>query len=674
MYTYHSLLSRIWMFLFLLTASSPLVQAQRPPIKWGKIATSDLAMTAYEQDTSAAALVLADYGSLQFEFTSGETKYAIERHTRIKILNRKGFDYGDISITYHKMDDIKGIKAQIHTPDGKSYDVKKGEIFEKSLNDNWDQVNFSFPKLTEGAIIEYKYTIVSEGILTLPTWQFQADIPTLHSELRLSIPEWYDYIMMNQGRKLDKSSKTERTENLLIPAYNTPGATGIIDVSNQMVSAQVFEHQYIMKDMPAFKAEAFMTTEEDYLASIKFQLRSLNFPRQAARPILSDWNIVAKDLSTSEYFGLQYTQRRRYKKILDALAPVMEKGSTNEEKFLLAFQKLNSEMQWNGYYNIGSRQNLNEHYEKKTANSGTLNLMLLALCNELGLEAYPLLLSTRDNGKMVEIYPILEQFNHTIAAVNISGQLLLFDLGNPNRPMGLPRKASLNGKAWLPSPTNPQWIDLVVSPSKSTEMFNYTLDTSGELNFTLNGKYEGYSAISMFEKMQDDPAGGIIEKDWQKSFPGISINDVNLTGKSSDLEPLRLELSGNLTDAAQVIGDFIYISPNINPFLPENPLKLEKRNYPVNIPYPIHQQNIVFIAKPEGYQLEEIPESIRINLPNGGGKFEYLVNDTGLQVGVITKMEINQLVYPPEEYETIKNFFSVIIEKQNEQLVFSKKQ
>ncbi|MCG8329354.1 MAG: DUF3857 domain-containing protein [Chitinophagales bacterium] len=674
MYTYNSLLNRTLMFLFLLTAFSSPVQAQRPPIKWGKVATSDLTMTVYEQDTSAAALVLTDYGVLKFDFTRGPAKHVMTRHTRIKIFDRKGYDHSDISIIYHNSDEIKNIKAQIHTPDGNSFDVKKGDIFEKPLNDNWNQVSFTFPQLTEGAIIEYKYTVDSRGIFTLPTWQFQTDIPILHSELRLSIPEWYDYIIINQGRKLNKSSIVERTDNLLVPTYNAPGSTGIIDVSNQMVSTQVFEHQYIMKDMPAFKAEAFMTTEDDYLAGMKFQLRSIKFPKQAAQPILSDWYIVAKDLSTSEYFGLQYTQRRRYKKILESLAPVMEQGDSNEEKFLLAFQQLNNEMQWNGYYSVGSHQNLNEHYEKKSANSGTLNLMLLALCNELGLEAYPLLLSTRDNGKMVEIYPILEQFNHTIAAVNINGNLLLFDLGNPNRPLGLPRKVSLNGKAWLPSPNNPQWVDINTPPSKSTEMFNYTFTADGEINFTLKGKYEGYSAVSLFEKFQNNASGSSIIKEWYKSFPGLDVKDVKLTGTSSDSEPLILEFSGDLTDAAQTIGDFIYVNPCMNPFFPENPLKLEERSYPVNIPYPIHQQSLVFITKPEGYQLEETPESIRINLPNGGGKFEYLINDVGTQLSVIMKMEINQLIYPPEEYKTIKNFFSLIIEKQNEQLVFSKKQ
>ena len=37
--------------------------AQAPPIKWGKLPDADLKMTDYEEDTTADAVILADFGT-----------------------------------------------------------------------------------------------------------------------------------------------------------------------------------------------------------------------------------------------------------------------------------------------------------------------------------------------------------------------------------------------------------------------------------------------------------------------------------------------------------------------------------------------------------------------------------------------------------------------------------
>lgn len=48
----------IWPFIFV----SFFAIAQKPPIKFGDVAMDVLKMQVYDKDTSAAAVVLADYG------------------------------------------------------------------------------------------------------------------------------------------------------------------------------------------------------------------------------------------------------------------------------------------------------------------------------------------------------------------------------------------------------------------------------------------------------------------------------------------------------------------------------------------------------------------------------------------------------------------------------------
>jgi hypothetical protein len=659
-----------------MTMCSFMLMAQKAPVKWGKIDQEDMSMTIYDQDTSASAVILADFGSLSFDFSSGDSRYQFERHTRIKIINRSGFDYGDIVIPFYHDEKVSQLKAHLIAPDGTKHEVKRSEIFEEKTSENWSRMKFSFPQMTEGAVIEYKYMLTSDHILTLQDWYFQRAIPTRHSELRLSIPEWYNYVFLTQGRKADIEEKETSTQTLRVPTVKYRSYSGYVRTQTTTVntiSAEVKTYRYVMKDIPAFHEEAFITTKDDHLSRLKFQLQSVIFPGQTANQIFSTWPVVAKELAESDYFGLQYTQKSRCKKFLKAIDPVLAKGETPTEKVLLAYNYINSNIKWNGNHSMGAQEDIDKCFELKEASTGELNLMMLAVCEHLGIEAYPLLMSTREHGKMIELYPILDQFNHLAVAVLIDGNLQLVDLGNPNRPIGLPRVNSLNGRAWVASQANPQWIDLVPPKSSDTEMFDLNFEENGEVSFTMKGKYEGYDAAKLREKIHTDKQAKFLKEAWEGRYPEVTIDSIMHTNADDPYAALEVNLNGQLPGLVQSINDFMYISPILNPVFDENPLKLESRAYPVNIPYPFKTQSLVFIEKPEGYAAEELPESIRLSLPNGGGKFEYLVNDAGAKISVITKLELKQLVFQAEEYETIKNFFDLIIEKQGEQLVFIKK-
>lgn len=652
------------------------LSAQKTPMKWGKINPDDLSMTTYSADTAASAVILGDYAILNFDFSNGDSRYKFERHTRIKILKRSGFNYGDIVIPFYHDEKISQLKAHLIASDGTKYEVKRGDVFEEKTSDNWSRMKFSFPQMTEGAIIEYKYILTSDHILTLQDWYFQRTIPTRHSELRLSIPEWYNYVFLTQGRKPSITEKDVTNQTLRVPAVKIRSYTGYVRTNTATVntiSAEVTKYRYVMKDIPAFHEEAYITTVNDHLSRLRFQLQSVAFPGRPVDPIFSTWPVVAKELAENDHFGLQYTQKHRSKKLLKALEPVFAKGETPEEKVALAYNYINNNIKWNGQHSIWAEEDLDKCFELKKASTGALNLMMLAVCEHLEVEAYPLLMSTRDHGKMIELYPILDQFNHLAVAVLLGDNLQLIDLGNSGRPIGLPRANALNGRAWVASQTNPQWIDLMPPKSSDTEMFDLSFENNGEISFTMKGKYDGYDAVDLRRKIQADKKAIFLKEDWEARYPEIAIDSISYTNEYSPYEALEVSLNGQLPGVAQSIQDFMYVSPILNPVFNENPLKLATREYPVNFPYPFKTQSLVFIEKPEGYVPDELPKSIRLNLPNGGGKFEYLVNDAGAKISVITKLELKQLVFQPEEYETIKNFIDLIIEKQGEQLVFIKK-
>ena len=44
-----------------------------------------------------------------------------------------------------------------------------------------------------------------------------------------------------------------------------------------------------------------------------------------------------------------------------------------------------------------------------------LQILLVSMLRDVGLEAHPVLISTRSHGQVVQVYPLLSQFNDVLA-------------------------------------------------------------------------------------------------------------------------------------------------------------------------------------------------------------------------------------------------------------------
>ena len=65
-------------------------------------------------------------------------------------------------------------------------------------------------------------------------------------------------------------------------------------------------------------------------------------------------------------------------------------------------------------------------WDKRSGNTGDINLILLSLLKEAGVIAYPCLISTRNNGKINTAYPFLDQFNALYVYVPLPMANLIF--------------------------------------------------------------------------------------------------------------------------------------------------------------------------------------------------------------------------------------------------------
>lgn len=646
------------LFLAVFTQFSYPIFAQSSPIKLGSISKEDLEMTTYEPDTSAAALVLCDFGKITVEELSSEYKCRYYRHRRVKILKESGFDYANVKLSYYsenKRQQMGRIKANIFSPDGTVYSLSKKDFFEEE-NKYVTTVKFAFPNVQVGSVIEYEYTVLHDQILELPEWYFQENIPVRWNELQFGFDSKFAYTYLFEGNP----GMEKRVEGDI---------TYLEGESGQM---ELKDKRFLMKNSVAMKREPYITTMNDYKARIRFQLDSYVDGYGVKQQILSSWEEIVKDLENEPFYGDQYLRKRFVKPINEALQPRLVGVNSDIEKVQVIYDFLAENMVWTGYYGRFASGTLTETWEKKQGSSADINFMMIALLRQNGIDAYPMLTSTREHGKMYENYPMLSQFNHTMVWAMVDGKARILDVPMKTRPLELPTMSALNNRGVVIKSPEAVWVDIPASMGTDAFIYEVSLNENGILTGTLDTKYDGYNARPERSAYVDNKDG----QHWKErlnNFSETKVEIVETQNYENVGQPFKEKIGLTVPDAATVAGDFIYFSPIIYSNFKENSLKLEKRFFPVDMAHPIQEQIVMRLTIPEGYAIEELPQVTNLALPNNAGKFRYAVSKKDDQtIQLVANFKLNQYQFDPIEYAGLRELFDLVAEKYGEQIVLKR--
>jgi hypothetical protein len=628
-------------------------------LEFGKIPQEDIQMTNYPLDSSAEAVVLAAKGRLAIE--SGYEGFLVNYRffRRVKLLKKSAFDAeGNIKITYYSKDryeELRKIKAAVIQTDGTRQELTKKDFFEEKVTAERTAKKFAFPNLKEGCIIEYEYEMTSHNLNTLYDWQFQENIPVRHSELWLSTPQYFDYVYLFKGR-----------QNLKKDAQKDDTMDGSIRVAVQKMYAD---------SVPALKPEGYITTMNDYLSQITFQLSRINYPNGRIDNIMTNWKDVAEKLSKNGSLGEQMSRKVNYGDVWRAVKPLVADAKTDDAKIKIIYDFLCKNVTWDDErFSEYSRESLNDAFKKKKANSGELNMMLIACLSEVGVKAQPMLVSTRGHGRPMTLYPIMEQFNHLACYIERDGKPIIIDVGNIHRPVGTPRISTINGEGWILDKENPHWVPLTPTGSSEVALASFKLNDEGTLTGSISSNYRGYAAVSEREDEEDkEGKHEKVKKALAKDFPDIKIDSISIMNLDNTAEPFKRIVYCAIPNAATTAGDLIYIKPSLKTDFDENPFKQPKREYPVDFSHPFKDQFILNLTIPDGYKVEEMPKPIRVNLPENGGLFQYISSVKDNVIQLVVKIQLDQLHFESEEYPLVKEFFNQIATKSAEQVVLKKK-
>ena len=630
---------------------------QAQDFKYGKVSIEELKEVSHPIDSSADAAILYKKRHIKFEYRDGFNQ-VIHVHERIKIYNKEGFDWATKKIRLYNRSSANS--ENIQTLKGYTYNLENGKIvkeklqkdgmFEEVANKYWKYKSFTMPNIKEGSVIEYVYEI-SSPYTSIDDINLQYAIPVNKLDLTVKTPEYLIY-----NKLLNPRAK-------YIPRLNMSKKSGPqgYDYMDNVITCNT-------TNIPALKREPMVDNLNNYRAKLILELSATNYPNSTYKTFATNWEKVTESIYKSNSFGDQLSKTGYFEEDIDALIA----GETDvQTRINLIYNYVKSKVKWNDFYGFTTDNGVKKAYKEGVGNVADINLMLVAMLRYAGIQANPVLVSTKNNG--IPLFPTRQGFNYVICFVENANFLSLLDATEKNSTINILPTRVLNwqGRVIRESGSS-TWIDLLAtSISKETISLNVKINPDLSVEGKVRNHMTNYIAMRYRDNFADLSEENHI-KNVEENNGELVVENLELKNSKDVLKPLQLTYDYQLDSGIEEIGENLYFSPLLFLASDENPFKQEERLYPIDITFPRNIKYMVNIMLPDGYAVESLPKSEASEFNAGQGKFSYIIKENGKFLQITLHLDLNMQLVLASDYQYFKEFYNLIVEKQAEKVVLKK--
>lgn len=663
------------LFLLLLVGFSPIAFAQSYEL--GKVTAEELSASKHPVETEANAAYLFTHAVTDYEFNqkSGfELKTVVKQ--KIKIYTKDGLSFGTVEIPFYKGEKER---ERVSISDANVYNLEGGKVvrtklassgqFEEKTNKFWSKMILTFPNVKEGSIIELEYTLRSPFITKIDTWFFQRQIPVDASKFEFVSPEYLTFRQLQRGwGNLNISSKSESRKMHFTSSGNDGSYFGSGGMNRDSQTYKCTRFVYEVTNLESFEGENYVNSSRDYLLAMDHVLELVAWPNQPIKNVSTSWSNVIKDIYKFDSFTPEMERTGYFENDLKAFGP---EATTRADKVVKAFNFVKSKVVWNEYVGFTTTDGVRSAYKSGSGNAAEINFILIAALRSQGIEAYPVLLSTRSNGRL--IIPTYESFNYVVVGAMVEGGLVLMDAAQKYGSIGTLAEQTINDKGYMiKSETDFRIIDLnPTQVSRSNYGVKYKVEESGAITGQAKITHTENAALnwrSNFGNFMNEKNVESIEK----MFGQIEIGEIKAENLGELSKPYEVNFDFTLSNGVDIVGNQMYITPMLFMSTKKNPFERAERKYPVEFSFPKAYRQNFSIEIPEGWEVDKLPESLNIATSPGFYTFRYVIQQNGNQIVLSVQEEIKQSVVAPEDYETLRQFAKQMIEKENEKIVLKR--
>jgi Domain of Unknown Function with PDB structure (DUF3857)/Transglutaminase-like superfamily len=612
--------------------------------KYGTIDKADLEMKDCDFDPGAEAVELLDVGEIQYAYIQSEGWQSEANYRiRIKILKASAIHRAEIKIKYYsksrfqEVSNINGISYNLDAA-GNVVETKmeKKAVFNKTIDKEYSEFSFALPDVKLGSVFEYKYRITRKSYSYIPAWTFQKSIPVKYSAYNLTIPEYFQFTVQSTVRQ-----KMDRKDD----KYNGTW--------------------YTMHNVPGLKEEPYSSGRDGYLQRVEFQLSKIVTPSYYEE-VLTTWPKIIKQLEEDEDFG--GALKRNIKGTSD-LDMQLKTAKSTKDKVQLVYNYVQKNMQWNDEYGIYSNNGIKDAWDKKNGNIADINFILINLLRDAGVDAKPLIASTKDNGTINTFFPFLRQFNCVLAYVADGNTRYIMNAADKYNPFNLVPYDVLYTNGLVVDKNDGGVVGLNSDKKFSNSIYFSTgVEADGKISGQAMLSSSGYARNIRLSTYKKDKLKAMIEDN-----EGITIkaDSITVNNEADELKPLEqaVKFSGNM----QTSGDYLFLPCTLFTGIGKNPFIEENRVMDIDFDYPKNYVVTGSFNLGDNYVVNELPKNTKMIMPDTSIVLMRIIQQDDNIISFRFTLDFKSPGYNAEGYPYIKEFFKKMYEILDERIVLKKK-
>ena len=472
----------------------------KPSMKYGKPSEEELAMTTYAPDTSATAVVLYSKCEVRYDLLANNFRILYNYEVKIKVLKSEGASYADIRIPYYSNESnaVITLKESISQLDASAYNMEGGEtvrtkmkrdlVFTERINKQYMQLKFSIPAVREGTVFEYKYQLSSDLYYSINLWEAQRDIPVIFTQYDITIPEYFKFNLDMRGPH-PMASKDETSSLTFL--LSLPGG------QTEMLSCNGRHMIFTGEHLPALRPDNYVWCANDYMSSVYFELRGVDFPGSFYRSFTHTWEEIDQMLLQDEDFGAMLKMRNPYRDEMASLS--LDQLPDRQNRIAAIYTFLKQKISWNGQYGLYGNE-VKKAVKNGTGSNADINFILMSMLRDAQIPCYPAVMSRKDRGILPYSYPSIQKLNTFIVGIADTDSTLVFLDGSViNGYMNtLPPVLMVNRARLISETAGGRWMNLSkLGKNQIRATVRAQIHPNGQITGDRNAVYMGQYAANL---------------------------------------------------------------------------------------------------------------------------------------------------------------------------------
>ena len=308
--------------------------------------------------------------------------------------------------------------------------------------------------------------------------------------------------------------------------------------------------------------------------------------------------------------------------------------------------------------------------------------LLSAMFQEIGIESFYLSIRTT-RGTVTPETPAIRWFNHVILAVRMPeglkdpslravldhpklGRLLFFDPTDEWTPFGSLRGelqanygllVTGEGGELIKVPQLPTELNGVVRSAKLTLTSSGTL--SGDFMEQRNGDYGTQQRAALKSVAKDADRIKFIESLVSHSLPTFQLTKASLLNLNQNDQPFGYQYSLVAPNYAKTAGNLLLVRPRVVGINSSDLLETkEPRKYPVVFDGPWKNSDVIEIAIPAGYEVDDLPPPV--NADYSFASYHSKTEVRGNTLKYTRTFEVKELSVPVSKVDDLKKLYRII--------------